>query len=146
MNIETQNRCCYPVGSDIQAAKEMVKEWICIFNTLGYSTDIKINLWCRGSSGAILAALFASMSSYNCIICHVKKEGEISHSDTPSMYSSSRYTIINVVIDDFISSGATIREIVKNISFYELIPPTLDVLIATGATDRFNKLFKHTIG
>lgn len=147
MNIETQMRCNYPVGSDIQAAKEMVKEWISIFDTLEYSTDVKINLWCRGSSGAILAALFTSMSRYDCIICHIKKDGENSHSTIPAMHNNMiKGDTINVVIDDFIASGATIKEIIKNISFYRLTPPTLDVLIAIGATDRFKELFKHTIG
>ena len=70
----------------------------------------KIVLWCTGSSGAICAALFiAKLPIVNVAIHHIKKSGENSHaSRIPVSYSKKDF---NIVIDDFIASGKTIKRI-----------------------------------
>ena len=76
--------------------------------------DTHLQIFCRGSSGAILAALFVSFLNWNrgIEICHVKKEGERSHSQN-YFYINPQNTVI--VIDDIIESGETIRSILHYI-------------------------------
>lgn len=68
----------------------------------------KIVLWCRGSSGAIIAGYLASKFPESHIV-HVKKAGESSHG---TRYSDScNGNGFNIIVDDFVSTGATIAEI-----------------------------------
>lgn len=114
MNLHYYNGhgCGYPVGSNITNAINLAKNAAIIFNKMKeYNSKQPINIWCRGSSGAILAALFALYikKKRDVYICHVKKEGESSHITQPCPASNA----INIIIDDFISSGETIRAIKK---------------------------------
>jgi len=84
-----------------------------------------VNVFCRGSSGAILAALFVSFLPHiETQIIHVKKDGESSHSSKVTGFDAYN---MNVIIDDFICSGETIREIYNNISANKFV--AIDVLI-----------------
>ena len=100
---------CYPVGTNMTAAMDIAKEMADEIHRL-YTGDI-ISLWCRGSSGAIMAALVSSYLSHThrVTIEHVKKEGENSHSYGEEKYKEEHR---NIIIDDFISSGSTIRHII----------------------------------
>lgn len=76
-----------------------------------------INLWCRGSSGSIIAAfvshdMIKRSKNIQVRICHVKKEGENSHSSSPSTFQNDLDTW-NVIVDDFIATGDTIKEIIR---------------------------------
>jgi len=140
----------YPVGSNIGKAKKLIGHYLTVFYKL-YSFDKKINLWCRGSSGAIMATLFAANCKNECKICHVKKQGEDSHS-----YGYSRYEndgAINIVIDDFIATGDTIRAIVAAIEDYAYKRGTtikLDILmvmcLALMKDDITKQKFSYLIG
>lgn len=103
----------YPVGNKMNAAIGFTKLCATRFNNIKEFKDISnINVYCRGSSGAILAALFVSFLGNNkpITIVHVKKPGEQSHAySTPN--NSSSY--INIIIDDFIETGNTVNEIYK---------------------------------
>lgn len=69
---------------------------------------LPIQIFCRGSSGAILSALVSSNIEVDRIV-HIKKEGETSHGPDKPIVISSNY--FNVIVDDFISSGSTILNI-----------------------------------
>ena len=103
----------YPVGSNMHGVTKYVMQAADIFkNTFSSRT---VNVFCRGSSGAILAGLFSSylIDTFDIKIVHIKKEGEHSHSEkVPSHFDNHG---INVIIDDFISSGSTVRNIYKAI-------------------------------
>ena len=67
----------------------------------------KANIWCMGSSGAILAALLSNQLEESRIL-HVKKDGESSHHGN---YFTTLNNAINIIIDDFIVSGDTVNRI-----------------------------------
>jgi orotate phosphoribosyltransferase-like protein len=107
-------RLGYPVSQKIMNNMPTINFMmavLCKFLKENYKrTDIK--LFCRGSSGAILAGLTANYlikAGYNVCIEHVKKEGETSHGGDYVQKISRNYII--VIIDDFISTGSTIRNI-----------------------------------
>lgn len=115
--ITSQNlqRPNYPIGINLKSINdfickmvEMVKEeYPGIQNTTN-----TIVLWCRGSSGAILASAFAmKLGAPNMKIKHVKKPGEISHYHNNNLTFNKSY--INFIIDDFVVSGETIEHIVS---------------------------------
>ena len=91
--------------------------------------DKRVILWCRGSSGAILSGLVsAHMKTKVVLVNHIKKDGENSHSSKFTINSFDKNDI-NIVIDDFIASGETFREIVKSIKECNL---SVDGLCFTG--------------
>lgn len=101
----------YPVGDDIIAAIDFTNKSAAAFND-NFASYEYVNIWCRGSSGAILAALFASkLNAANIKIIHIKKEGEHSHGNVSPLSSYS--DPINVIIDDFIATGDTLNKIYK---------------------------------
>jgi len=72
----------------------------------------KLNIWCRGSSGAILAALLVNkLKTNDCLIFHIKKEGESSHSSNNFGDLTSNRKALNIVIDDFVYTGKTLQAI-----------------------------------
>lgn len=110
----------YPVGQDMRTAIHIAMKIAATFNTIEEYKDKRINVWCRGSSGMILGSLFVSnlMNNERVVLCHVKKLGEKSHGEGTNCHTQSIYyntlsegPFINVVIDDFISSGETIEQI-----------------------------------
>lgn len=130
----------YPVGENIVAANSFAENAANVFMTL--HENVCVNVWCMGSSGAILAALFASkINAVNIKIVHVKKSGENSHGTTSPLYSTKSTggifngsAIVNVVIDDFISSGRTMARIYEEMVLYHIYIP--DVLIVKRAGQR----------
>lgn len=100
----------YPIGIDMKGTLNYIAQAAMEFQKIYGSRPYTTNLFCRGSSGAILAGLFTShFPDSNMRIVHIKKEGEWSHSGCVSCGFESQ--AINVIIDDFISSGETIRDI-----------------------------------
>ncbi len=141
----------YPVGANIKKAQMLIGLYLAEFYKLPYSPITKINLWCRGSSGAIMAALFAASCKYECKICHIKKEGEDSHSFGYPRFELG--TIVNIIIDDFVATGETILAIIEGITKYENTRCTsvpLDILMVmsykSGLKDPTLNKFKYIIG
>lgn len=105
----------YPIGSHIDEAIIYINKVYAtiILNELFKNRDI--NLWCRGSSGAILAGLLASRllttkTFHSVQVIHVKKPNENAHG------SDLTYVIeggCNIIIDDFSYTGDTIIHITK---------------------------------
>lgn len=114
----------YPLGikmsEDIVIINLLIQKFKCIPHYYGKN----INIYCAGSSGAIMATIL-SMNVANCKILHIKKEGEQSHSQySPLKPYTENY--INVIIDDFIASGDTVNRIASH------IPEGVDCLIISG--------------
>lgn len=108
----------YPVGDNIASSYQTVKELVGL--TVRTLTRIEqtngsingVNIWCRGSSGSILAGFLASEllgRDYFTRICYTHKEGEVSHYKNISPIASG----INVFIDDFVSKGDTFNEVAR---------------------------------
>lgn len=93
----------------------------------------ELNIFCRGSSGSILATMFIAFAHYKCNLVYVKKEAEQSHS---GLISEFRKELPSLVIDDFISSGETICEIYKAIVMATSDPfYPIDMLAVTKGFD-----------
>ena len=104
------NTMGYPVGLNMKDAVDYINKVGEVIN-LPCSKSTEIAIWCRGSSGAILASLLlvkltGGLGYSSVYIYHVKKPGESSHNI--KHVCDSEY---HIVIDDFISSGETIRAI-----------------------------------
>lgn len=137
----------YPVGFNMNLAMHFIKSATLHFiESFAETTYTGIEIFCRGSSGAILSALFvAELSKYkkyklplhtgnfnHIIINHVKKENESSHSNV--QYGIVNITNAVVVVDDFISSGNTLRSIYNKIKDYNKDNAVIDYLIAEHVT------------
>lgn len=134
----------YPIGYNIPNLLLLVDTYVDAFNQIKPHENTRINLWCRGSSGAMIAALFASKINHTFLyIAHVKKQGETSHMSAV-YYPDNCY---NIIIDDFISTGETVKAIIDHV--HEKVDTTdkLDLLIvASGALDTtFAEDFKKII-
>lgn len=110
-----QYRISYPVGSNISEAIEFIDNAFLSIYINELFKDKDINLWCRGSSGAILAGLLSSkfigMNEYKSIkIIHVKKSGESAHGHDISEFNSDT-PAYNIIVDDFCATGETINHI-----------------------------------
>jgi len=114
----------YPVGDyivyNLPKIDEMYKVIIKLPEIKKFLSDkskiyFRISLICSGSSGAIIASIIASKLINDKIdvnILHVKKEGEDSHSGNKIKFFNNSF---NIVVDDFICSGSTIRRIFNKV-------------------------------
>lgn len=132
----------YPIGSNIQINKQSINALKRVMKqTIGPKKHI--TLWCRGSSGAIIAGI-VSLGFPNSTINHVKKVGESSH-------SRGQYTLkdntINIIIDDFSNTGETLNAIYEDI-ISELDIPTIDYVCVVGrlSIPRLSFVPKNIIG
>lgn len=138
IELEIKQTIPYPVGRDMLRTIEIVQE-MCDKLTMLYEENIFIQLAVRGSSGAIIGGLVASILNHRNIvmITHIKKEGESSHSS--GIYGlKSTYPI--VIIDDLISSGSTVNEIYKALNergYYDV-----DTLCISGGVELHRLNFK----
>jgi hypothetical protein len=113
----------YPVGEHMDRAIQFIDAAApLVQNIIG---EKALNIWCRGSSGAILASLLvAKLSDKNTKkILHVKKKGETSHHGNCFYISSSE---VNLIIDDFCETGETLNKIYEKLSAFT---PVVDILL-----------------
>lgn len=108
----------YPVGTNMKNAMELAKCYAIHLaediQSKDYNPYIGLNIWVRGSSGAILGALTASIlqnsfAHAKVVICHIKKPNEYSHYDGTDESSLG----LNIILDDFMSTGETVKAIYK---------------------------------
>jgi len=119
----------YPVGENISTNLPYIKGMVKALLTLKLPFEKGINLICRGSSGAIIAAIFASeLGKIRTRIVHVKKEGEESHGGTTA---DLNHSALNVIVDDFICSGETLNKIYEHFKKYNP-DKEIDVVCVTG--------------
>lgn len=132
--IENQGEIRYPIGSHIVSAISFVDKALLIIEEKIVFKNANILIWCRGSSGAILAGLLASKlidlypTTYTRVI-HVKKTGEQAHAtDIEHVSLSTAYT--NIIIDDFSYTGETIMSIAREMATKEV--QYIDLLILSN--------------
>lgn len=105
-NLDTMS---YPVGANMSDNLRKIKEMANVIDR--HFPHQSINLWCMGSSGAIIAGIISAeliAKGYPMpMVCHVKKEGEESHSSSAPYISYGT----NILVDDFIRSGSTVQKI-----------------------------------
>jgi adenine/guanine phosphoribosyltransferase-like PRPP-binding protein len=102
----------YPVGTyiyqNIPKIKLMVAEVMKVKALITKLKDNGANIICRGSSGAIIATIFATeMVGINTQIIHIKKDGESAHSGGDNIIRDG----VNIIVDDFICTGETMTAI-----------------------------------
>lgn len=115
-----ENQCCtpYPVGLYVDQAFGFIEN---LHTTIKANNIFKKNsdifIWCRGSSGSILASMLTQKlisNGYNIHICYVRKDNENSHS--PSSYGwfiDCHENACHMIIDDIVETGHTLREILQ---------------------------------
>lgn len=104
----------YPVGQNITRITQLCK----VFRrklVILIGKDTNLQIWCRGSSGAMIAAL-VSQSFTDVNIIHVKKPGENSH----TYGVNARPDCVNIIVDDFARTCSTLHAIHKEMEAYEV--------------------------
>ena len=143
----------YPIGDHITSNLPVINSMATAIMDLihsEYNDRDTILLICRGSSGAIIAGIVANILLINFAkivrVIHIKKENEHAHA-THIDYELFTSTCVNIVIDDFISTGTTIQSIVDKIQgLSKLIQ--LNILCVSGQgldSDMINDVFEYQI-
>jgi hypothetical protein len=121
----------YPVGSYVNDAIRVAKDAAKVFRDICPNKDRPVNVWCRGSSGTILATLFASNIKGDVTISHVKKPGEQSHIIGPYYQCNG----INIIIDDFIATGDTVKSIYQKMTVFGIYQVYALIICGQAGTD-----------
>ena len=92
-----------------------------------------ITIWCRGSSGAIIAGIISSKLKGRARVAYVSKPNEKRHDKLSAHMYSSGY---NIIVDDFVCTGETINKIINESTITQF-----DLLIISGnlTTSYINK-------
>lgn len=138
----------YPVGLDINQILHYIKEVMeCIKDNNLFDGIKGINLWCTGSSGAILSAILADKITnmypiINIRIQHIKKKNEDSHYSGENRALEKTY--YNIVIDDFVATGATMLRIENHLKLHNVVK--VDLLILSGINVDYTYEYYSEIG
>lgn len=139
--IKDQKAINYPVGYYIQDATCFIGNAVKVIMEMVQKKQFPyqdIDIWVRGSSGAILGGLLTqrllTIGFTNISVIHIKKEGEDSHTENV-FRTNGKY---NIIIDDFIASGETMNEIAKVAGKYV---KKIDLLIVSRITFDYNHHF-----
>ena len=128
----------YPVGEHIGRNLPLIKRMAEHIMSIGKFREQKLNLVCRGSSGAIISGVLATILPNKIRISHIKKEGEQSHHSTTSFYRDE----YNIIVDDLMASGRTLNAIYEYMSTQPY--GTVDCLCIGGKVWTGNLAFKPT--
>ena len=83
-----------------------------------------ITIWCRGSSGAIIAGIISSKLKGRARVAYVSKPNEKRHDKVSAHMYSTGY---NIIVDDFVCTGETINKIINESTITQF-----DLLIISG--------------
>lgn len=119
----------YPVGENLTDAMAYIDEVVNKLQPLIHGNK-HLNLWVRGSSGAILGALLAKSLTNKCFIYYIKKDGEHAHHSNSFSRANSKY--LNIIIDDFSYSCSTLNEIWKVAQNYTKV---IDYVILSAVSE-----------
>ena len=128
----------YPVGTFISYNTPIIK------NMANYIKrkfpEETISLWCRGSSGAIIAGIISSNLKRKVFIRYISKNNEKRHDKNNYNYK----TDINIIVDDFICSGKTIDEIINKSGRkkFDLLIVSGDISETFLESKSWDKIFK----
>jgi adenine/guanine phosphoribosyltransferase-like PRPP-binding protein len=135
----------YPVGKYIEGNKILIKQMAKAFALLEEFKGKKLNLICRGSSGAIVATVFSLVLENDIIITHIKKAGEDSHHDSCHLEPNRK----NIIVDDMVASGATLNAIYNKLSTENPQGFSIDCICITGYAKKLefeSKVFMSSWG
>lgn len=104
----------YPIGPNFIKNKSEINKCIKAFKGISEFENKSINIFCMGSSGNIIACMFA-IKLKNAIIIPVRKSKEFCHSGNFEMHKYFIPNSINIIVDDFIDTGETINNIFSEI-------------------------------
>ncbi len=105
----------YPAGKNVAGLMTLAKKYADALRAHDKSHK-NVNIFCRGSSGAMIAALFAShITERDPIVVHIKKDGEYNHGGSISLTNWHKDGI-NIIVDDFMSSGETVNKIYERVN------------------------------
>lgn len=137
VSCESMREVDYPVGIYIHENKDSIDKLIKLFVSIDEFRDKQVNILCQGSSGSIIAAFFAMGIPNKSAICYFNKDGEHRHGGMYG-YNLMLPGFVNIIVDDFIGSGATIGRIynIAKQSNHDLV---IHAVCVTGA-DRVNLL------
>lgn len=131
----------YPFGTALEnnlpIAEKLIDAFVQLISIRFPDFESTIQLLCRGSSGAIMATLFAAKLvslNYYCKIIYFNKDGETRHGGY-NFYPNNNDLI--VIVDDFICTGSTVNAIYE--SAQKLLPEAkkqIDVVCVTGRVSR----------
>lgn len=126
----------YPIGATMANNKRAINELISIWEyKCKLPVNKVVNIICRGSSGAIIAAAFAMRIDNPVNIVYVRKPGEQKEchsepsSDLRPLYKSNAH---NIIVDDFISSGSTIIAIKQFLNENDFSDTVIHGIVVTG--------------
>ena len=116
----------YPIGPNIKVNLPIIN------NMYRYIKEKfpegTITIWCRGSSGAIIAGIISSKLKGRARVAYISKPNEKRH-DIVSPY---KYSVgYNIIVDDFICTGKTIDDIIKKSDREKF-----DLLIVSGVVTK----------
>ena len=121
----------YPVGPNIKVNLPIIN------NMYRYIKEKfpegTITIWCRGSSGAIIAGIISSKLKGRARVAYVSKPNEKRHDKLSAHMYSTGY---NIIVDDFVCTGETINKIINESTITQF-----DLLIISGnlTTNCINK-------
>ena len=116
----------YPVGPNIKINLPIIN------NMYRYIKEKfpegTITIWCRGSSGAIIAGIISSKLKGRARVAYISKPNEKRH----DLVSPYKYSVgYNIIVDDFICTGKTIDDIIKKSDRKKF-----DLLIVSGVVTK----------
>lgn len=116
-NLTRAEDIAYPILHDMACVIGIVDKIAKLVKKDKSLKDNRFAFWCRGSSGAVIASLLCAKFPNRSLINHVKKDGEASHSTRRYITSDKTY---NVFVDDFLCTGETLNEVIKEMNYYEV--------------------------
>lgn len=96
--------------------------------------------WVRGSSGCCIASYLSTKIALSSLkvkteILIIRKSGESSHDSQIEKYRTEG--VFNIIVDDFVNSGETLKAIYKGITDLTSVKnPVLDLLLLTASLDK----------
>jgi len=149
----------YPVGAHFEDVRT---DFVKISKYFFENIDLKeienktINLFCIGSSGLITASIFANyaIENYSGVfslikIIDLKKDGENSHGESFKYFDidkKSENENVNIIIDDFVSSGRTIANIISKIDEkLKIYRRDLKFSVWSNSNDIVDKITFHSL-
>ena len=120
--VKKLRRMDYPVGPNIKVNLPIIN------NMYRYIKEKfpegTITIWCRGSSGAIIAGIISSKLKGRARVAYVSKPNEKRHDKVSAHMYSTGY---NIIVDDFVCTGETINKIINESTITQF-----DLLIISG--------------
>ena len=116
IHFEKTADCSYPIGGEFNDNFDYIREAARTLHTV-IDKDEDIALVCRGTSGCIIAGsvCYILKKKGRKVTIVISRKSKNTHGDNMDGYYKILKGAVPVVIDDFISSGDTVGEILKDL-------------------------------